>query len=74
LETLNNLFQENELVLRMILIPIILIADTERIITRKVWERCYRKYRVQLRSGNVGIATCTRARVTNILHELSQVV
>jgi len=45
----------------MILISFIHIIDTERNITRKIRESCYKKYTVYLCSVNIGIKTCTTA-------------
>jgi len=54
----------------MILFSSIHIIDTERNITRKVRESCYKKYRLHLCSGNIGFTTCTTATLITIAHDL----
>ena len=43
----------------MFLISFIHITESERNITRKIGERCYKKYRVHPSSRKVGITTFT---------------
>jgi len=54
---------------RILLISFIHITDTERNITRKIRDSCYKKYRVHRCIGNIGITICTIATGTNILHD-----
>jgi hypothetical protein len=42
-------------------------TDTERNVTRKYRETCYKKHTVHQYGGNIGIATCTTAKVTKNL-------
>jgi hypothetical protein len=58
---------------RIILISFNHITDTQRNITRKCLESCYKKYTVYWCSGNSGITTCTTATVTTNLHDIPQV-
>ena len=60
--TLSSL--KNKIIFRKILNSFLHISDTERNITRKLQESCYKKNRVHRCRGNIGIAFCTRARVT----------
>jgi len=53
----------------MILISFIHITNTERNITRKVGESCYKKYRVYLCSYNTGIMIYTIATLLTIVHD-----
>ena len=50
----------------MILISLIHTTDTERNTTRKYRMSCYKKYRVGLTSGNIGITIHTSATPTNV--------
>jgi hypothetical protein len=55
---------KNAVAFRTILISFCHITDTERNITRKLWETCYKEYRDFLCSGNSGITICTKATLT----------
>ena len=61
--------QKNVVVFRMTLISFILITYTERNITRKIWEHCYKKYRLHLCSGDIGITTSTTATLITIVQD-----
>ena len=54
----------------MILISFIHIIDTERNITRKIRESCYKKYTVYLCSVNIEIKTCTTATLITTVHDI----
>jgi hypothetical protein len=58
----------------MILNSFIHITETERNITRRVQETCYKKHTDPRCSGGIGIKNCTTDTVTRNLPDLSQAV
>jgi hypothetical protein len=65
-DTLTLTSTKNAVVFGMILFSFIHITDTERNITGIFRESCYKKYRVNRRSGNIGLTNCTTATLTKL--------
>jgi hypothetical protein len=62
----------NTVLFRITLDSFIHITDTERNITRKIRENCYKNYRVYLCTGNIGIMNCTIPTWTTNLHDYKE--
>ena len=69
IDSMTLLFHENTVVFRMLLISFIYITETERKITRKIRERCYKKHTVHRCSGNIRITACTTPILITIVNE-----